>query len=146
MIYHKCQAITKKILDCKNNTKQLFSVVNSITYNSPSNPLPENKSGEEIADYFADFFIKKIQKIRDQFNNIQEFKPKINAMQPLKCFSPLTMEAVQTEIMSVKNKSCELDIIPTESCIETIAQIVNISLRKGLFATDWKTAIVHPLL
>ena len=63
------------------------------------------------------------------------------------------MEEVQKEIMSMKNKSCEPDIIPTEllkamlpSCIETIVQIVNISLPKGLFATDWKTAIVHPLL
>ena len=44
--------------------------------------------------------------------------------------------------MSMKNKSCELDIIPTEllkamlpSCIETLAQIVNISQMKGLFAT-----------
>ena len=61
MIYHKCQAITKKILDCKNNTKQLFSVVNSsITNNRLSNPLPGNKSDEEIADDFADFLSEKI--------------------------------------------------------------------------------------
>ena len=57
---------------------------------------------------------------------------------------------IPKEIMSVKNKSCELDFIPTELlktmlpyCIKTIAQIVNISLAKGLFATDWKTAIVN---
>ena len=52
-----------------------------------------------------------------------------------------------------RNKSCELDIISTElleeilpSCIEIITHIVNISLTKGLFANDWKTAIVHLLL
>ena len=31
-------------------------------------------------------------------------------------------------------------------CIEKITHFVNISLTKGLFANDWKTAIVHPLL
>ena len=35
------------LLDCKNNTK-LFSVVNSITNNRPSNTLPENKSDESL--------------------------------------------------------------------------------------------------
>ena len=50
----------------------------------------------------------------------------------------------------MKNKSCELEIISTEpikamlpSCIETTAQIVNISLTKGSLVTDWKTAIVR---
>ena len=101
MIYHKHQAITKKILGCKNKTKQLFSIVNSITNNKPPNPLPENKSAEEIADDFAEFFIEKIQKIRDQFNNVHELKPQINAIPPLKCFSPLTAEEVQKEIRSI---------------------------------------------
>ena len=63
------------------------------------------------------------------------------------------MEEVQNEIMSMKNMSCKPNIISTEllkeillSCIEIIAHIVNISLTKGLFANDWKTAIVHALL
>ena len=71
MIYHKHQAITKKILDCKNNSKQLFSVVNCITNNKPSNPLPENKTDEELANDFADFFTGKIQKIRYQITTVE---------------------------------------------------------------------------
>ena len=58
------------------------------------------------------------------------------------------MEEVQKEIMS-----CELDTISTEllkemlpSFNDIITHIVNISLTKGLFANDWNTAIVHPLL
>ena len=140
-------------MDCKNNSKQLFSAVNSISNKKLSNLHPGNKSDEEIANDFADFFIKKYKKIRDQFTNVGEFKSQINDIPQLKCFSPLTTEEVQEEIMSVKNKFFKLDIIPIEllkamllSCIETIAQIVNISLTKGLFATDWKTAIVCPLL
>ena len=82
-----------------------------------------------------------------------KFKPQINHIPHLKCFSPLTMEEVQKEVMSMKNKSCKLDIIFTEllkeiipSRIEIITHTVNISLTKGLFAKNWKTAIAHPLL
>ena len=52
-----------------------------------------------------------------------------------------------------ENKSCEFDAIPTNllkeilsPCIETITRIVNTSLTKEIFANNWKTAIVHPLL
>ena len=49
-------------MDCKRTLKNysLWSIA------SPTkkllNPLPENKSDEEIANDFADFFIEKIQK------------------------------------------------------------------------------------
>ena len=77
--------------------------------------------------------MKKIEKIRDQFGNVEEFKPQINDIPQLKCFLPLMMEEVQKEIKLMKNKSCELDIISSEllkevlpSCIEIITHIVNI--------------------
>ena len=59
MVYHKQQTVTKKILDCGRDSKQLFSVVNSITHNRHINPLPDHKSHEEIANDFADLFIGK---------------------------------------------------------------------------------------
>ena len=46
-----------------------------MTNNKPLNPLPENKSDEETANNVADFSIEKIQKVRDQFTNEEEFKP-----------------------------------------------------------------------
>ena len=98
--------------------------------------------------------MKKIEKKnRDEFTNIEEFKPQINDTPQLRCIAPLMMEEVQKEIMSMKNKSCKLDIISTEllkemlpSCTEIITHIINISLTKGLFTNDWKIAIVCPLL
>ena len=32
------------------------------------------------------------------------------------------------------------------SCIKTITHIVNISLKNGIFTSNWKTAIMCPLL
>ena len=53
----------------------------------------------------------------------------------------------------MKKKSCELDQIDTSTlkdiptvCQPTITQIVSMSLTKGDFNEDWKTALVRPLL
>ena len=53
----------------------------------------------------------------------------------------------------MKNKACELDTIPTNllkdilpTVLETITQIVNMSLTTGTFPLDWKTAIIRPLI
>ena len=55
--------------------------------------------------------------------------------------------------MKMKNKHCELDIILTsilkqvlDACLPVITQIVNLSLTKGEFCKEWKTAVVKPLL
>ena len=40
-----------------------------MTGNIPENPLPDSESDEELANNFADFFIQKIQKIRDSLEH-----------------------------------------------------------------------------
>ena len=56
-------------------------------------------------------------------------------------------------ILKMAAKSCESDVIPISllksilpSIITCIARIMNISLMQGIFASNWKTAIMHPLL
>ena len=51
------------------------------------------------------------------------------------------------------SKSCELDYMGTDkikeilhTCIQSITKIVNLSLNKGTFSNQWKTAIVKPLI
>ena len=53
----------------------------------------------------------------------------------------------------MKNKNCELYQISTltlkeiiTACLPSITHIVNMSLSRGDFITDWKLAIVKPLL
>ena len=53
----------------------------------------------------------------------------------------------------MKSKNCELDQISTltlkeiiTACLPTITHIVNMSLTRGDFITDWKLAIVKSLL
>ena len=81
------------------------------------------------------------------------FELQVSNIPQLKQISLFEMKEVQKEVMSMKNKSCELDTIPTSllkeilpCCTETITHIVTTSLTKGMFANNWKTAIVCPLL
>ena len=67
-------------------------------------------------------------------------------------FNVLDKSQVVKTLVKLQTKSCELDVIPTKilkeimySLIETITNIVNISLRKGLFASEWTTVILRPL-
>ena len=71
----------------------------------------------------------------------------------LKTFSPFSCNEVQMEILSMNNKTCKLDHIPTQvlkrilpTILGPIIEIVNISLTTGSFAHDQKTVIVKPLL
>ena len=56
-------------------------------------------------------------------------------------------------IMGMSSKSCESDPVPTTllkeilpQVIKLITKIINISLELGIFASQWKVALVKPLL
>ena len=68
-------------------------------------------------------------------------------------FEQVTKKEVVKCIRDMASKSCELDAVPTttlkqvlDTIIAPITRIVNVSLGSGIFASKWKTAIVHPLL
>ena len=115
--------------------------------------MAEGKSYDTLAEEFADYFLEKIDKIRQQLININPFKPTTTGTPRLWKFSPLTTEEVKKEISSMKNKSCELDILQTHlikdvllACLDVITTIVNLSLTEGQLCIEWNIAIVKPLL
>ena len=152
--YFKKQSISKRVLDCKKDTKELFCLVNKLTGNTTQNSLPPNKTEEQLAEDFAKFILSKIEEILETFNQhtsiqccTQHDTPKFAS------FHPLTEMEVCTVRMNMKNKHCELDIIPISTLkqildvyLPKITQIVNLSLTMGEFCEEWKTPIVKPLL
>ena len=151
--YFKQQSISKKVLDCKRDTKELFLLINKLTGNTIHNPLPPNKTDEELTEDFAKFFLLKIEKIRELFTSIPAYKTVHHDTPKFACFHLFTELEVHTVIMKMKNKHCDLDIIPTstlkqilDACLPVITQIVNLSLTKGEFCEEWKSAVVKPLL
>ena len=60
--YFEQQSLSKRILYCKNNAKELFLLVNKLMGSLAQNPLPPNKTDQELAEDFAGFFLSKIEK------------------------------------------------------------------------------------
>ena len=151
--YFKWQSLSKRILDCKGNAKELFLLVNKLTGSIAQNPLPSNKTDEELAEDFARYFLSKIEKIRETFTNTPPYETLPHNVPRFPSFQPLTESEVCTVIMGMKNTHCKLDIIPTgilkqilEVFLPVITQIVNLSLTNGEFCKSWKVAVVKPLL
>ena len=118
-----------------------------------SNLMPPNKTDDQLADEFADFFLEKIHKIRQQFTDVQAYTSEPNDVPRFRRFQPLTESEFRRIIGSMESKSCKLDPIPTsllkrliDKCLPHITKIVNISLTHGIFSEKWKVAIVRPLL
>ena len=139
----------------KSDTKQLFKVVNKLLRKDIQSPLPSG-SDSVVADMFSNYFIEKISDIRDSIpahvtsinNDIQTAPTDL-----LDNFRPLAEEAVEKIIASSPSKSCDLDPIPTQlvklvlpQLLPVITTIINKSLETGIFPSEFKQAIVTPLL
>ena len=120
--YKHRKVMTKKILDCENDTRKLYQLVNNVTGLESENPMPEGKTDQELANSFTLFFNNKILSLRDMFVYVNPYQPEEKEIPQLRCFSDIP----QSEVLRTANtKSCELD---------------------AKFCSTWKTAIVRPLI
>ena len=153
LIYKKRQLITKQVIDSKGDNKKLYKLMAHLSGARSDNPLPPYDSDESLANQFADYFITKIDRIRDNFSQTPVLIPETTDIPTFQRFAPLTTEQVTNLISSMQTKSCELDPIPTHilkrvltTLIPIITHIVNASLTCACFCEEWKTSVVKPLL
>ncbi len=128
------------------NQKALFKVTNSLLGKNQETPLPPHETVTSFVNEFNDFFIRKIDTLRDKLDNIQldnnvtpTEEDSIN-FTPLSEFKPVTEEDLRKIIMSIASKSCMLDPFPThllKQCMDILLPIltlmVNLSLQLGYF-------------
>ena len=154
LIFNKRKFLSDKVMQTRGDVKALYQLTNNLTSQTNENPLPKEKDDQEMADEFAEFFLQKILKIRELFENIPYIDVMSDPSVPvLRCFAPMTQDQVKGLILSMKTKSCELDPIPTyilksnlEAFLPYLTKIVNLSITRGEFDQEWKSAIVRPLL
>ena len=146
-------SIKDEINDCRGDTKKLYKLVANLTNTASQNPLPETLDDELLANEFAEFFIGKIQKIRNDLDDLPLYEPSESAVPTFSSFKPMSSEEVLKVITSMPSKSCELDEIPMNllkkiapSIVEFITKLVNVSLGQGVFTSSWKITLVKPLL
>ena len=149
----KKQHFTEAIQDARGDPKKLYSITLGLMGKKADNPFPPSSSDTALADDFANFFIEKIEKIRRELVNHPPFSPTTKNAAMLSNFQPLDLDFVTKLIRRSKPTTSLLDPIPTKLIKQNsdiiapaIAKIVNSSLDKGSFYTEWKTAVVTPLL
>ena len=149
-----------KVEEASGNQKSLFKIVDNMFHNVTEPLLPSHDSVDELVDRFANFFVTKIQNIRD---NIQTVNSEINHDTDadliegnhalLTTFEPTNHDEVRKLIKESPNKSSSIDPIPTwlvKSCLEilvpVITLVINMSLAEGEMPENLKEAILIPAI
>ena len=119
-------------------------------------PLPTNIPAAQLPHSFCDFFTEKIKQIRQTLDNTPfTHVPTVvpDKAIPLVQFSPVLEKEVHNILKKTAHKTCELDPLPTSLLYENIdlllpalTNIINRSLLFGEVPSEFKTAVVKPLL
>ena len=149
----KTNYYTTKVEECRGDQKALSRLTNSLL-KMQDNQLPSAKSDIVSANTFGNFFNDKISNIRSSINNTHTDQTLL-PLTDIK-FSELRLTnsvEICNMINSCNNSSYPLDPIPTwllKCCIEELLllleAIVNNSLSNGTFPTEFKSALIRPLL
>ena len=148
----------------KNNARALFSTIDHLL-NPPQSYKQSLPASKDKCNEFATFFDNKILNIRAGITNTATAIPLITAstdvlQRPanesrgsLNSFCEINVDQLRKIITQMASSSCSLDAIPTpflkevlDSVINDILDIVNSSLRTGIFPDTLKAALVRPLL
>ena len=111
----KVDPINNIIVENERDTKKLHKIFSNMTGNISENPLPDSESDEELANNFADFFIHKMQKIRDSLEHHPKYDLRKSTTRPkevLRQLSKVSEDEVKKIINGTTTKSCKSDLIP----------------------------------
>ena len=147
----------EKLSTC--NTRDVYRIINSLL-NKNVHHLPFYESACNLSNKFANYFLTKIVKIREDLDAElvipnSQFTDSANTftVPPLSTLRPTTEDEVLRLISKSPSKSSRLDPIPTWFLKENISQllpvlthIINSSLSSGIFPSGAHSAIIKPLL
>ena len=84
-----------KIEECGYYTKIVFQLVNHLIGHKPDNPPPTRDTDKEITNEFADFFIQKIIKIRDELDDYPFYQPSNSDVSKFNSFNEIGQDCVK---------------------------------------------------
>ena len=143
---------SEKIESCGRDQKTLFKVTKNLLGRNEEAVLPTSSSSKELAQTFSDFFIDKIDGIRDKISSDTETKigaVTTKEIDTLVEFIPVSQDELEKVISKSQSKSCELDPIPTwllKECLEELlpspTKIINDSLEKAYVPKSFKSSLI----
>ena len=144
----KKEIMSEKVVEYQNDSKKLYAFVKDLTGGTVSNQLPRinGLSDDQIANNFADYFMSKIQNIRDGLKSFKKYEvPKRDIITSMDLLLPASESEVRNVIRKMAAKSCELDSNLTK-ILKLHLDIFLLELEHRVFVQNWKTAITRPLL
>ena len=121
-------------------TKKLYNLIRYLTGRTISKPLSPSLSDVKLANDFADYFMNKIQSIRDSLDTHSKYSTPPENAPNFSMFETLSTSDAMKIILGMKTISNEIDPIPTKplkeilpSVIKPISKIVNTLLQHEIF-------------
>ena len=155
----ECELFFTSITENPLNYKHICDVCNCLLGQTKGSPLLSGYTNQELADKFNNYFTDKIAMICTNLTKKCQHLPpymEITAAPEIQHFSesqPITLSRIKRMLLTTPCKSCKLNPISASllkqilaSTIEIIANIINISLRDGIFPESLKKVLVSPLL
>jgi hypothetical protein len=159
----KSKFYINEVINCNKDQKKLYKIVNHLLGREKTSVLPDYEDPLALAGIFVDFFTSKIDNIRLLLTKMEATNdplqcPAIDSLLTpsaslLSCFDQTTVSEITSIVKSCSSSSCMLDPIPTTLLRDllpvlapVLVNIVNASLKSGVFPTELKSAIVKPLI
>ena len=127
-------------------------MVSQLKGQKEDNILPEEDDDTKLTEQFDEFFLNKIINIR-KLHNIPPYKTQKDAIPRFDKFSMISKANLKPIINQMPKKSCQFDILNTSTlkkvidmCIPTITRVINLSLDRGGFCVNLKSAVMKPLI
>jgi len=137
------------------NTKQLFNVSNELLKKGKTSCLPSSIPSADLPSQFSKFFSDKIKNLRDDLDSRQCEPPSFTVYKgPMfDRFCSVSENEISDLIKNTPTKGCILDPLPTQLVKESIVELIllitcitNASLRYGIVPSQFKQAVVVPIL
>ena len=152
----------KCISESSNSQRDLYNICYSLLDTRKCKSLPDHHDPAQLASNFNNFFIHKIEKIRDELCTLNLVNIDVNkyfgvggpvcAQSTLSEFSRVSTQELKKIIQSRKVKTSAFDVIPAQllsssldEIINALTELVNISLSNASMH-GLRDSIVKPLL
>ena len=130
----------------------LYTLIMSLAGSKDMNPLPDHNSDPDRQMNSLNSSNQNGHH-EGKFTNIILCALQDSDIPRLQKFDTVSEEDIERMIMSMKSRSCKLDLILTmllkdmqPILLQYLKEIINKSLTEGRFIERWKTEIVRPLL
>ena len=140
----------QKISNCQNDQKALFKIVQGLL----TKPASATSASDVSPDDINNFFLNKIDKIYSAFQTQSTAIEQVyHSVCSIEKFASVSQDEVQKIINKSPTKSSSLDPWPTwmtkmhlKTLLPCLTAVVNRSLDLATFPSEWKHALITPLL